>query len=225
MSSSSKVRAFFEQRAAEFDRLYAQGTRMSIINRLLRRPFYRRFDLTMAECGDVRGKRILDIGCGSGRYLITLARRGAEGVGIDFASNMIALAQNLAAERGVADRCLFVNADFLEFEFEKKFDISLAIGLFDYIRDPTPILSKMRSLTREKVIVTFPPAGGWRAFQRLIRYRLYRCPLYFHSQESMTNNFKSTGFENWRFKGSWVVAFPPDKRRSQSLPINEVVYE
>lgn len=218
MSSNSNVRRFFQQHAKKFDRFYAQDTRLNILNHWLWRPFYRRFDLTMAECGDVRGKRILDVGCGSGRYLTNLAEKGAEGVGIDFASNMIALAQNLAAEMGVANRCQFVNGDFLEFQFEDKFDISLAIGLFDYIPDPTPILAKMRPLTREKVIVTFPPAGGWRAFQRSIRYRLYRCPLYFHSQESMTKYFRSTGFENWRFRGSWVVAFPPHNRRSQFLP-------
>lgn len=163
----------------------------------------------MQECGDVFDKRVLDVGCGSGRYAVALAERGAEVVGIDFASNMLALASELADRRGVAARCHFVYADFLEHAFNETFHISLVIGLFDYVADPFNFLEKLRWLTGEKVIVTFPRPGGWRAPQRWLRYRLQRCPIYFHSQKSMAARFAAAGYGRWRFEGSWAVAFPP----------------
>lgn len=166
----------------------------------------------MAACGDVRGKRILDVGCGSGRYAVALAERGAEVLGIDFASNMLILAHELAEKCGVAARCRFVNADFLEYKFDESFNISLSIGLFDYISDPSVFLKKLRLLTEEKVIVTFPRPGGWRAAQRRLRYWLKGCPIHLHSQVSMAGYFVAAGYQKWQLVGSWAVALPPGSK-------------
>jgi ubiquinone/menaquinone biosynthesis C-methylase UbiE len=162
----------------------------------------------MTACGDVQGKRILDVGCGSGRYTVALAERGAKVLGVDFASNMLALAHELAEKRGVAIRCRFFQADFLKCDFDETFDISLAIGLFDYIPDPLVFLEKMRLLTEERVIFTFPRPGGWRAAQRRLRYWLKGCPIYLWSQEYMAACLAAAGYENWEFVSSWAVAFP-----------------
>jgi ubiquinone/menaquinone biosynthesis C-methylase UbiE len=190
--------------------LYQQEAHLPrLFNSWVRRPFYRRFELTVAACGDVQGKQILDVGCGSGRYAVALAERGAEVFGIDLAGNMLALAHELAEKHGVAARCHFVHADFLEYDLDEIFNISLAIGLFDYISDPLVFLEKLRLLTKEKVIVTFPRPGGWRALQRQLRYWLKGCPIYFHSQSSMAAYFAVAGYQRSQFVGSWAVAFPP----------------
>lgn len=210
MEQSAKVQTYFQRQARQFDRLYQQEAHLPrLFNSWIRRPFYRRFELTMAACGDVTGKRILDVGCGSGRYALALAERGAEVLGIDFSSNMLALAHELAEKCGVAARCRFVHADFLEYDLDETFEISLAIGFFDYIPGPLVFLEKLRLLTKEKVIVTFPRPGGWRALQRRLRYRLKGCPIYFHSQESMAGYFAAAGYQNWQFVSSWAAAFPP----------------
>ncbi len=39
--------------------------------------------------GNVRGRRVADIGCGTGRHSLRLARAGAEVTGVDFSSGMI----------------------------------------------------------------------------------------------------------------------------------------
>lgn len=161
----------------------------------------------MHECGDVRGKRILDVGCGSGRYMVALAKRGARMVGIDFAANMLELARELAKSQGVSDSCEFVLGDFLKHDLTGPFDISLALGLFDYVADPTPFLQRMRALTTEKVIMSFPPPSGWREVQRRIRYYLQRCPLYFHTPEEMRRYLATAGYTSVRFIGSWAVAY------------------
>ncbi len=46
------------------------------------------------ECiGDVQGKHVLDLGCGTGRYCVLLAERGARVKGIDPCSEMLKLAR------------------------------------------------------------------------------------------------------------------------------------
>ncbi len=58
----------------------------------------------MQKCGDVRGKTICDIGCGSGRFVTEFAKRGAARVtGVDVAPDMLKLAQGLVERDGVAD--------------------------------------------------------------------------------------------------------------------------
>ena len=43
-------------------------------------------------CGDVRGRRLLDVGCGSGYFTREMAARGEQATGIDISPRMIALA-------------------------------------------------------------------------------------------------------------------------------------
>lgn len=43
--------------------------------------------------GDVRGKRVVDLGCGSGENLIPLIERGADVIGIDISPDLISLAR------------------------------------------------------------------------------------------------------------------------------------
>ncbi len=52
--------------------------------------------------GDVKGKRILDVGCGTGRHAARLAQRGAEVTGVDFSGGMLARAREKAGMTGVA---------------------------------------------------------------------------------------------------------------------------
>src|SRR5205807_8826616 len=99
-------------------------------------------------------KRVLDVGCGSGRFGIDLARRGAEVVGLDFAPDMVALANELAGRAGVADHCQFLCENFMTWEPAGAFDIGLAMGVTDYVADPTPLIERMASVVRGSVVVS-----------------------------------------------------------------------
>jgi len=45
--------------------------------------------VTLEFVGNIRGQRVLDLGCGTGRYCVLLAERGASVVGIDPSSEML----------------------------------------------------------------------------------------------------------------------------------------
>ena len=57
--------------------------------------------------GDVRGKRVLELGCGSGHSLAWLANRGAAELwGTDLSEKQIEIARQMLAERGVTARLM-----------------------------------------------------------------------------------------------------------------------
>src|SRR2546428_7191124 len=58
--------------------------------------------------GDLRGKNILDVGCGEGEDAMILAMLGAQVTGLDVSPGAIALARQRAALNGVSDRTRFV---------------------------------------------------------------------------------------------------------------------
>ncbi len=179
---SEMVGKYFHRAAADFDALYeGKGAFGRWLDRRFRRDIYDRFRLTFDACGNVAGKTVLDIGCGTGRYSVEFARRGAARVvGLDLAPNMVSMAGQLAAHRGVKERCDFIAGDFLKKGFPGTFDICVAIGTLDYVSRPCLFLEKMRSLARDCLIVSFPSRSPIRTPVRKARYWLKRCPVYFY---------------------------------------------
>jgi SAM-dependent methyltransferase len=61
-----------------------------------------------ALLGDIRGKRVLDFGCGSGGNSLLLVRRGARVVGVDISEAMIRRSKTRLHVNGSADAAAFV---------------------------------------------------------------------------------------------------------------------
>ncbi len=154
------IRAYFERCADRFDGFYRDEKR-SLFERLahvvFRKPgLVRRFETTASLLGDVAGKQILDVGCGSGIYAVYFAKRGAEVTGVDFSASMLTLAERNAGEEGC--RIRFVQGNFLEEDLDARFDDVLMIGVFDYVAaaDRPAYLVKAAPLTRGRVVATCP---------------------------------------------------------------------
>jgi ubiquinone/menaquinone biosynthesis C-methylase UbiE len=52
-----------------------------------------------AALGKVRGLRVLDVGCGTGRHALRLAEAGADVTGVDFSEGMLEVARRKSVER------------------------------------------------------------------------------------------------------------------------------
>ena len=128
----------FDEVAQRFDDIYSaeKGWPQRIVDCLFRQVVHRRFRLALELCGGVGGKRILDIGCGSGRYSVEMARRGADVLGIDFSTKMLDLARRAAAAAEVAERCKFINEDFLTWREPHHFEICLGLGTASLLLEP-----------------------------------------------------------------------------------------
>ena len=188
-SHQDTVRRRFERDAESFDAIYRleRSPLWRLVNTTLRKAVFERYNVTFEKAGDVTGKSILDVGCGSGVYSVDFARRGARRVvGVDFSANMLKLAGREAERHGVADRCEFVQADFLELDLREEFDVSIAMGVFDYVPDAVTFLRKMVGLTTGKVIVAFPGQSLLREPARRLRYKLAgKGEIYLYSEDDV----------------------------------------
>src|SRR4051812_40310577 len=66
--------------------------------------------------GDVRGKHILELGCGDGGNAILLALRGAHVVGVDISPRAIEIARRRAELHGVSGQTIFLAEPMEKFE-------------------------------------------------------------------------------------------------------------
>jgi malonyl-CoA O-methyltransferase len=62
--------------------------------------------IVMEQCGSVAGRRALDLGCGTGRHAIWLARAGAIVTAVDFSDGMLAEARRKSAGLSIDFRAL-----------------------------------------------------------------------------------------------------------------------
>ena len=70
------------------------------------------------EVADPKGARILEIGCGTGHHILSLANRwpGAECTGVDISARAISTARNLARQAGLE------NVKVLEWGYAVEYD-------------------------------------------------------------------------------------------------------
>ena len=196
MSVEGRVKKHFDADAARFDAIYdeAKGPFQRFVDDVWRGVVKRRYVLVLERLEPLAGKSVLDVGCGSGRYCLAYAQRGATRVvGVDFAAAMIELAQKHAARLGVADRCDFRVGSFPEAVQDGPFDASTAMGFFDYVADPAPILARMRELTRGTLIASFPKSREWRVPLRRLRFWAAGCPLFLYSEAGVRRLLEQAG--------------------------------
>jgi SAM-dependent methyltransferase len=87
----------------------------------------------LAMAGDVRSKRILDVGCAAGALTALMADAGADVVGIDVSEEMVEIAR-----RDLGGRAEFRVADVgrpMPFLADESFDIVTASLVLHYLRD------------------------------------------------------------------------------------------
>ena len=103
--------------------------------------------------GDVRGKNILDIGCGFGLTDEKLAGMGAAHIlGIDISSRMIAKAMKKHKRENIEYRVM--DADDIS-SIPSKFDLVISSLAFHYIKDLDKLLRDIRERLNEKGLLIF----------------------------------------------------------------------
>ncbi len=74
-------------------------------------------EVNVAKLQPLKGKSVLDVGCGSGKFCLEYAKNEATRVlGVDFAPGMIEIADRLAKGIGVQDQCEYRVGTFPETE-------------------------------------------------------------------------------------------------------------
>jgi ubiquinone/menaquinone biosynthesis C-methylase UbiE len=92
---------------------------------------------------------VVDLGCGTGRYGLRLAKSGFTVTLSDLAENMLEAARLKAAEMGVAERCTFLRADVMDLGAlpREHFALALAQGdVLSFATHPPKALKEVRKL-------------------------------------------------------------------------------
>ena len=192
-------RAFWNSEADAFQRIYThrKSRFANALDQVFRKDMYERYTFTIEHCEPVKDRKFLDVGCGNGMYSLELARRGAaKVVGIDIAEVMIDLCRKSSQEKNLDDRCTFIQTDLLDYKPETTFDVSFGIGLFDYIKNPLPVLKRMREVSTDKAIMAFPRLWTWRAPVRKVRLARKGCDVYFYSKARIEQLLREAGFKS-----------------------------
>jgi ubiquinone/menaquinone biosynthesis C-methylase UbiE len=184
---------YWDRTVEYFDAIYSGDGRTFFgrwLDRWLRRDIYVRVAETARLINELgAGQTVLDIGTGTGRLCVPLARAGHRVIGIDFSREMLTKAERVTREAGVGDRCHFFHADILQSLPEalndyRPYDAVAILGVFDYISDPLPVLQAARQFEPKRIVASFPRSGTFRSALRQWRYKVQRldCPLFFYSR-------------------------------------------
>lgn len=90
--------------------------------------------------------RVLDVGCGVGRWSRLLAARGARVTGIDLSPTMIAQARLRALSANVGARCEFFVQDLSTLDTRERYDLILGVTVLQHILDPESFRAAVAAL-------------------------------------------------------------------------------
>jgi cyclopropane fatty-acyl-phospholipid synthase-like methyltransferase len=196
-SNTSKVLAYWDRNASSFDAIYT-GKKPGwarFLDKSLRRDMYQRFDWVMKNSGDLNGKSVCDLGCGTGRYVIAYAQSGAQRVlGLDGSASMVQQASSLIQQAGSQGNAEVQEYLILNCPENEVFDITIAVGVFDYIQNAVPYLEKIRRITGSRFLSTFPTYWTYRMPIRRVRLGLLGCPVYFYTAKQIRALHEKAGF-------------------------------
>ena len=99
---------------------------------------------------DVAGRRMLDVGTGTGRAALALGRRGAIVTGIDASVEMLAVARRRASEVNVAIEFYEGDAHALIFA-DRAFDASVCLRLLMHVPDWRKAIKEICRVTDRRV--------------------------------------------------------------------------
>ena len=104
----------------------------------------------VAQLGITKGLKVLDLGCGDGTTAIPEAKHGADVLGVDIASNLVA-AGNIRAKMEGLTNCTFQEGDATDLQELKDESFDLVVSIFGAMFAPKPfdVASEIFRVTRK----------------------------------------------------------------------------
>ena len=153
----SRVETYFDQTATKTWERLTSDAPVSRVRETVRAGRDRMRETMLNTLGDVRGKRILDAGCGAGQMTHELALRGAEVVAVDISPSLVEIARKRLPD-ALSHQVTFHAGDMLDPELGD-FDHVVAMDSLIYYdaADINRSISTLFKRTSGKIVFTVAP--------------------------------------------------------------------
>ena len=183
---------FWDVRSELFANYYKKP---SFFDKIFRKAVYTRTAIALKVIREYGKCTVLDIGSGPGVNSVTWLKNSDATylMGIDFAESMNEYAHKNVEAEGVGARCAFIEGDFLKYEFNNQtFDISVAVGVLDYIKEAEEFIRKMDKVSNKAFVVSWPFNG----LRMALRRRRYTCPVYHYNEAEVRRLHEGCNIKN-----------------------------
>ena len=178
-------------------------------------------DFIEQEIGFNKSIKILDIGCGTGRHVIELSKRGYNVKGIDLSDSQLARAKEKAEKQGL--KIDFLKYDARDLPFNNEFDlvIMLCEGAFPLMETDEmnyEILKNATKSLRKHGKLIFTTLNGL--------FPLYHSVEEFYASAADPGNatYRSNTFDLMTFRDHNITEFVDDDGNKKKLESNERYY-
>ena len=104
---------------------------------------------------NLKGKKVLDVGCGGGILSESLANEGADVTGIDQGDKVIQIAKLHANESGVKVKYKHINIERFYKNTDERFDVITCLEMLEHVPDPSLIIEACSKLVKTNGRVFF----------------------------------------------------------------------
>lgn len=184
-----QIKIFFEEKVAkgEFkcivDNAYASRKRQEYVKK---------------EIGDIKGKKVLDLGCGLGHYSVMMLSKGADVTSFDLSFNMLKRLPKECKKR--------VQGTVVNLPFKKNsFDMVICIEVLQYLRknEVSRAFKEIHRIMKPKAkLVLTTISGDWKEifFLGWLRKKLKKSPPFYQyfGKKDIRQFLKETGFSKFK---------------------------
>jgi 2-polyprenyl-3-methyl-5-hydroxy-6-metoxy-1,4-benzoquinol methylase len=122
---------------------------------LEKEQFFKRANIKLKEIlGDLSGKQILDVGCGTGSLSFYLAQEGAKVVGIDLSGDLIEYCKEQSRKLGYSIDFREMNAQIPDFD-DESFDIIVGSRIIHHLPDVNLFFKVCKRLLKKNGFIAF----------------------------------------------------------------------
>jgi 2-polyprenyl-3-methyl-5-hydroxy-6-metoxy-1,4-benzoquinol methylase len=118
--------------------------------------------------GTIRNRVIIDVGAGTGRVALLLARGGAIVSAVDASREMLAVAQRRAEEEGAPVRFFVGDAHALDFG-DRAFDVAVSLRVIMHTPQWQQCIGELCRVAKRLVIIDYPSAHSAAAIEATMR--------------------------------------------------------
>lgn len=171
-----------------YDKVYQKGERKHFTKHLFSKATPNDVKEVLREI-KWRGKRVADVGCGTGLLAYNIALRGAKVLGIDFSKEAIKAARSTYRHSNLEFRCMSYK------DLAGKFDVIVSTGAIEHMDNPLRTLKQLKTHLQNggSLVIVCPNWTNPRGYILMTLWYLFKAPVTLADKHYLT----PIEFENW----------------------------